>query len=218
VSDAAALEAGDGELVLVIADGVPGSRLAGELLPLLGSRFHAVLPPTADASRGVLDALAPGRWAAVGFGEGAGSALELALDRPGAEALVLVGPVVEHGSRREELAAWEVPVLIFGGEDDPIVPVTAFEALNEAMPSSTLGLLPGCGHDLVAEALDTIGPMIHEYLRVRFLGAPHEHGHDGLVTLQLERRPAWVDLAPYEAEDDEPVEPDPGGQEVGPGA
>ena len=64
------------------------------------------------------------------------------------------------------------------------------------MPSSTLGLLPGCGHFLVDEAPDTIGPMIAEYLRARYAHAPHGHGdpHAGVVMLQLERRPPWVDL------------------------
>ena len=67
--------------------------------------------------------------------------------------------------------------------------------ISQAMPSSALGVLPGCGHYLVEEAAEAIVPMIHEYLRARYLHAPH--GHDdtsGLVMLQLERRPPWVEL------------------------
>jgi len=98
--------------------------------------------------------------------------------------------------REAELAAIEAPVLILWGEDDPVYPSQVGERLNDAMPSSTLGLLPGCGHFLVEEAADTIGPMIAEYLRARYAHAPHGHGDpkDGIVMLQLERRPPWVDL------------------------
>jgi 2-hydroxymuconate-semialdehyde hydrolase len=98
--------------------------------------------------------------------------------------------------REEDLGRLEIPVLIFWGEEDPFYPSSIAERLNEAIPSSTLGLLPGCGHFLVEDAIETIGPMIYEYLRARYLGAPH--GHDdrsGVVTIQLERRPPWVDLA-----------------------
>ena len=105
--------------------------------------------------------------------------------------------------RETELAAIEAPVLILWGEDDPVYPSQVGERLNEAMPSSTLGLLPGCGHFLVEEAADTIGPMIAEYLRARYAHAPHGHGDpkDGIVMLQLERRPAWVDLEDDERDD-----------------
>jgi hypothetical protein len=105
--------------------------------------------------------------------------------------------------REAELAEIEAPVLILWGEDDPVYPSSVGERLNDAMPSSTLGLLPGCGHYLVEEATDTIGPMISEYLRARYAHAPH--GHDdpgsGVVMLQLERRPAWIDLEDDERDD-----------------
>ncbi len=98
--------------------------------------------------------------------------------------------------RANDLAAIDIPVLIFWGEEDPFYPATVAERLNAAIPSSTLGLLPGCGHFLVDEAIETIGPMIYEYLRARYLKAPHGHGDpSGIVTIQLERRPPWVDLA-----------------------
>jgi 2-hydroxymuconate-semialdehyde hydrolase len=101
--------------------------------------------------------------------------------------------------REVDLAALEIPVLIFWGEDDVYYPPVVAERLNEAIPTSTLGLLPGCGHFLVEDAIETIGPMIYEYLRARYLIEPHGHGEaSGVVTIQLERRPPWVDLAEYE--------------------
>lgn len=107
--------------------------------------------------------------------------------------------------RDDELGAVAFPVLILWGEDDPYAPVEAAEELNEWISTSSLGLLPGCGHFVLEDAIDTIGPMIYEYLRARYLRAPHGHGADptGAVMIQLERRPAWVDLAEYEDEDDE---------------
>jgi pimeloyl-ACP methyl ester carboxylesterase len=113
--------------------------------------------------------------------------------------------------RSAELARIEFPVLILWGEDDPVAPVADAEALNEAMPSSTLALLPGCGHFLPDEAPDTIGPIIFEYLRAMYLRAPHGHDgqKEGVVMLQLERRPPWVDLEDEERDEwfdvDEPA-------------
>ena len=105
--------------------------------------------------------------------------------------------------REAELAAWDLPILILWGEDDPYHPVRLAERLNEAIPASTLALLPGCGHYLPEEAPETIGPLVAEYLRARYLRAPHSHGQDkaGVVMLQLERRPAWLDLEEDERDD-----------------
>ena len=107
--------------------------------------------------------------------------------------------------REDGLAALEIPVLILWGEDDPYMPIEAAEQLNEWIPTSTLGLLPGCRHFVLEDAIDTIGPMIYEYLRARYLRAPHGHGADptGAVMIQLERRPAWVDLAQETDDDDD---------------
>ena len=99
--------------------------------------------------------------------------------------------------REDDLGRLEIPVLIFWGEEDEFYPPSIAERLNEAIPTSTLGLLPGCRHFLVEDAIETIGPMIYEYLRARYLREPHGgHGDtSGIVTIQLERRPPWVDLA-----------------------
>ena len=102
--------------------------------------------------------------------------------------------------REDHLAKLEIPVLIFWGEEDAFYPPAIAERLNAAIPTSTLGVLPGCRHFLVEDAIGTIGPMIYEYLRARYLREPHGgHGDpSGIVTIQLERRPPWVDLAEYE--------------------
>ena len=44
--------------------------------------------------------------------------------------------------------------------------------------------------------MPAIAPIVFEYLRARYLKAPHghDHGHEGIVRIQLERRPPWVDL------------------------
>jgi 2-hydroxymuconate-semialdehyde hydrolase len=99
----------------------------------------------------------------------------------------------------------EIPVLILWGEDDPYHPVEVAVQLNEWIDTSSLGLLPGCGHFVLEDAIETIGPMIYEYLRARYLRAPHGHGADptGAVMIQLERRPPWVDLAEIEKEYDD---------------
>ncbi len=114
-----------------------------------------------------------------------------------------------------EMAAWDFPIFLLWGEEDPYLPVALAERLSDAIPGSTLGLVPESGHFLLDDAFDPVGVMIHEYLRARYQGAPH--GHEGVVMLQLERKPAWVDLAPYEDDDEEPAASDEQ-QEVGPNA
>jgi pimeloyl-ACP methyl ester carboxylesterase len=110
----------------------------------------------------------------------------------------------ELSARSPELGSLEAPVLILWGEEDTFAHVQLADRLNEAIASSTLGLLPGCGHFLPDEAAETLGPMVAEYLRAMYLRAPHGHADDakdGVVMLQLERRPPWVDLAEDEADD-----------------
>jgi 2-hydroxymuconate-semialdehyde hydrolase len=118
--------------------------------------------------------------------------------------------------REHAMAAWEFPVFLLWGEDDPFLPVAVAERLNEAIPASTLGLVPDSRHFLLDDAFETVGPMIVEYLRARYLHAPHDH--EGVVMLQLEKRPAWADVSPYETPDPAPYVPDPAEQEVGPNA
>jgi len=119
----------------------------------------------------------------------------------------------------ETFATWEFPILLLWGEEDPFLPPAVAERLHEALPSSSLGLLPGVGHLVLDEAGPTVVPMVSEWLRAAYLRTPHRHGelHDGLVMLQLERRSAIEDLAEHE-EEDAPVRYDPNDQEIGPRA
>ena len=107
----------------------------------------------------------------------------------------------------EALPKLTCPTLIMWGEEETFYPAEAPERLNEAIGSSTLGLLPGCGHYVTEDAADTLAPMIFEYLRAKYLG--QSHGHEdptGAVLVQLERRPDWVDQAEFELEEEETLE------------
>jgi len=109
------------------------------------------------------------------------------------------------------MTAWGLPTLILWGEDDPFHPVDIAERLNAAIPSSALGLVPGCGHFLPDEAPETIFPIISEYLRANYLRIPHGHQPAGPVMVSLGPVPAVGD-----DEDPEPVVAE--DQEVGPNA
>ena len=115
----------------------------------------------------------------------------------------------------DAMAAWEKPVFMLHGDEDRIVDPGIAERLSAAIPASTLGFVPESGHLLLDDAFDTIGVMILEYLRARYLRAAHDHA--GITTLQLERRPGWVDLTPAEV-DDADGSTGPAEQEVGPNA
>ncbi len=102
----------------------------------------------------------------------------------------------------EGLSRLDIPVLILWGEEDTFNPVELAELLNEQMPSSTLGLLPGCGHFVSEDAPDTIGPMTMEWLRAHYLKLSHGHPEPGgpvLVTLERPR----PDPGEYELDDEE---------------
>lgn len=89
-----------------------------------------------------------------------------------------------------ELERLECPVFILWGEDDPFIPVAVAERLSEAMPASTLALLPGCSHFVTEDAPEAALPLVFDYLRSKYLGRSHGHrGPQGLVTIPLERHP-----------------------------
>jgi pimeloyl-ACP methyl ester carboxylesterase len=113
-----------------------------------------------------------------------------------------------------QMMSWDLPTLILWGEDDPFVASSIGERLNEAIPSSALGLVPGCGHFLPEEAPETIFPIISEYLRANYLRIPHGHvGGPVLVPLGV---PGAADGFDDDEDDDEPVVRH--DQEVGPNA
>ena len=87
-----------------------------------------------------------------------------------------------------QLAALEIPAFVLWGEDDAFLPADLAERLGDALPMSSVALLPGCGHFLLEDAPDTVVPLIFQWLRRMYLRVPH--GHDeGAVTVQLGRRP-----------------------------
>lgn len=87
------------------------------------------------------------------------------------------------------LRALEVPTLLLWGEDDPFMPVTVAERLADALPMSSLAVLPGCSHFLMEDAPETIAPLMFEYLRAVYLRAGHVHEEPGPITIELGRRP-----------------------------
>ena len=213
-------ETGEGPAVLLLHGVDRTPSMWDELLPLFASRFRVIAPDLtplaappppgadslsirADHVRELLDSLGVERVAIVGHGSGAAVAVLIAEQDPRVDGLVLIdaiGPELDP-AREARMAAWVFPVLILWGEDDDVAPVAEAERLNEAIPASTLGLVPESGHFLVEDAGVTIGPIIHEYLRARYAHQPHGHdASEGVVMLQLERRPPWVDLEEDEAD------------------
>jgi pimeloyl-ACP methyl ester carboxylesterase len=87
------------------------------------------------------------------------------------------------------LRALEVPTLLLWGEDDPFMPVTVAERLADALPMSSLAVLPGCSHFLMEDAPETIAPLMFEYLRAVYLRTGHVHEEPGPITIELGRRP-----------------------------
>jgi pimeloyl-ACP methyl ester carboxylesterase len=204
----------DRPIVLLLHDEGRDAGQWREFIPLLETRFRVIAPDlpagdirtTLDRLRAELDGK---RCGVIGHGTGGALAQRLAAEGGGVDAMVLLDAPRADGVGDEDLASFGFPVLLLWGEDDEVVPVSIAEELNDAIPTSTLGLLPGCGHQLTDDAASTIAPMILEYLRARYLKQPHSqahghdagHGHEGVVRIQLERRPPWVDLEEDERDD-----------------
>jgi pimeloyl-ACP methyl ester carboxylesterase len=203
----------DRPIVVLLHDAGRSPYQWREFVPLLESRFRVVAPdlPVGDIEAALdhVETVIDGeRFGVIGHGTGGALAQALAA-RGGVDAMVLLDAPRAEGVDVETLASFDFPVLLLWGEDDEVVPVAVAEELNDAIPTSTLGLLPGCGHELTDEAAATIAPMILEYLRARYLKQSHseahghdaDHAHDGVVRIQLERRPPWVDLEEDERDD-----------------
>ena len=200
-------------IVLLLHDEGRSAEQWREFVPLLESRFRVIAPDLPDgdvpAALEVLRSTLGGeRYGVIGHGTGGSLAQTLAAEGS-VEAMVLLDAPRAEGVDDGVLAAIDFPVLLLWGEDDAVVPVSVAEELNDAIATSTLGLLPGCGHDLTDDAAATIAPMILEYLRARYLKQSHseahgqdaDHAHEGVVRIQLERRPPWVDLEDDERDD-----------------
>ena len=91
------------------------------------------------------------------------------------------------------VVAHHVPVFVLWGEEDAFLPASLAESLQDALPGATVALLPGCGHLVMEDAPTTVGPLIFEFLRRRYLKDGHAHaGSPGPVPVFLERPPAGV--------------------------
>ena len=200
----------DRPIVVLLHDEGRSADQWREFVPLLESRFRVIAPDLPRDAGTAVDlvraTLGAERYGVIGHGTGGSLAQVLAADG-GVDAMVLLDAPRAEDVDDEALSSFHFPVLLLWGEDDTEVPVSVAEELNDAIATSTLGLLPGCGHDLPHQAAATIAPMILEYLRARYLKESHahagdpDHAHDGVVRIQLERRPPWVDLEEDEHDD-----------------
>jgi 2-hydroxymuconate-semialdehyde hydrolase len=86
--------------------------------------------------------------------------------------------------RDSELAALDIPTFLIWGEDDPFLGSGLADRLQETIDGATLALLPGCSHFVTDDAPTTVGPLIFEFLRTRYLGQSHSHGAPASVFLE----------------------------------
>jgi pimeloyl-ACP methyl ester carboxylesterase len=87
----------------------------------------------------------------------------------------------------ERIRDIDAPTFLLWGEDDPFLPADVAEAMNDRIETSSLALLPGCGHFLPEEAAPTVVPLVAQWLSGRYLGRTHGHVH-GPVPVQLDTR------------------------------
>jgi pimeloyl-ACP methyl ester carboxylesterase len=107
-----------------------------------------------------------------------------------------------HGlaGREDDLAKLNLPAFVIWGEDDPFLPSELGERLGELIPMSMTALLPGCSHFVNEDAWQTVGQLLHEFLRLRYLGESHGHT-EGPVPIYL-RRPTDEEMRATELEDE----------------
>jgi pimeloyl-ACP methyl ester carboxylesterase len=211
------LDEGEGPPVVVLHGFGSSPSSWRAILPALTQRMRVIAPdlsPQADgdiasqaeAVRKLLNGIGIDEYAALGHGAGGLVAETLAL-QGAVRCLVLVdaGPARPDGDTASAadpdpsmLGGLDVPALIVWGEEDPYLSVERAEALAAALPHSTLVLLPGCGHFLPQEAPETVGPLVAEFLRARYLQLPHGHDHahaDEPIPIELGRSAGSRDQA-----------------------
>jgi pimeloyl-ACP methyl ester carboxylesterase len=69
----------------------------------------------------------------------------------------------------------KIPALLVWGEDDPWLPSSLAERLQEEVAEAALAVLPGCSHFVLEDAPETVTPLVFEFLRLRYLGESHVH-------------------------------------------
>jgi pimeloyl-ACP methyl ester carboxylesterase len=176
-------------LVDSVAPGAPPPELRGLLGRSVGDTAGAGASALVEATldRGLRN---PERLSA---GEVA-DYLRPVADAAGARALLRAADAIasefDAGESLERLGRLEVPTLLLWGEDDPFVPVAVGERLQEAIPTASLAVLPGCSHFLLDDASDTVVPLVAEWLRARYLGLGHDHAPSAApVIVSVGRRP-----------------------------
>jgi pimeloyl-ACP methyl ester carboxylesterase len=184
---------GEGPPILLLHDASTTPADWEQLVELMEPWMTVLTVEVGPASRDEAEALAAAadelgllteaRFAVLGHGAGGAVAQLLAVDERIGDALktlVLMDSLAftpELEGVAERLAALEqLPVFMMWGEDDEVVPVATAERLAEAIPYSTLAVIPEAGHRLPAEDAYNSFPLIYQFLRLRFL--EKGHGHD----------------------------------------
>jgi 2-hydroxymuconate-semialdehyde hydrolase len=88
------------------------------------------------------------------------------------------------------LETLEIPALVLWGEEDTFVDVELAERLGDVLPWSSVAVFPGCGHFLLEDAPERVGPIVFQWLRTKYLKVEHRHEPDaGPIAVTLGRRP-----------------------------
>jgi pimeloyl-ACP methyl ester carboxylesterase len=97
---------------------------------------------------------------------------------------------VANHDTRERLGDIEVPTLVIGGDDDPLVPPENSRYLAEHIPNAELILFPGARHSFNLELADETNQTVLDFVR-RHSGAPSERGPEGAARSgrQVDARP-----------------------------
>jgi len=69
----------------------------------------------------------------------------------------------ERASLIEQLPGLACPVLLVGGQDDAMVPVSALQAMHVALPDSQLTLLPDTGHMVPLEQPERLAALMADF-------------------------------------------------------
>ena len=73
--------------------------------------------------------------------------------------------IVADGDRRARLSGIKAPTLVIHGADDPLVPVEGGRDTAASIPGAKIVEIPGMGHDLPVELVDTIADAIAEHAK-----------------------------------------------------
>lgn len=76
-----------------------------------------------------------------------------------------ISAIMDDGDRRKRLRQVRVPSLVIHGTDDPLVPVEGGRDTAAHIPGAKLLELPGMGHDLPLELVETIADALAEHAR-----------------------------------------------------